>query len=178
MADWAQVQDYGNVVISTGGLEGIGTQLFQTGGGLNAGVQTWPAANRALYIPVIVPTTVTVVKMFMLNGATINGNFDVGIYDDQKNLIVSKGSTAHASANVIQAFDITDTTLSPGVYYFGIASDSATATIQAFTNAIPLCQASGVLSQATAFPLPSPAVWVAAQDAYVPIVRATLRTVV
>src|ERR1044072_5106370 len=114
----------------------------------------FPAANRALYVPFRLSDPITVVKMFVLNGATVSGNIDVGIYDAVGTRLVSKGSTAQAGTSAIQEFDITDTRLGPGLFYMAVAMDNGTATL--FRKSINnfFLRAAGMFQQASAFALP------------------------
>ena len=57
----------------------------------------WPAANRALYIPVWFPSSTVVVEM-RVGFTTAAGNYDIGIYDSNFSLIEAKGSTACSAA--------------------------------------------------------------------------------
>ncbi len=132
---------------------------------------TWPAANRAIYAPVCVQQTVTVKKMALLV-ATQSGNLDVGIYSETGTRLVSSGSTAVAAAG-LQSVDITDTTLSPGVYFLAMCVDNTTA---AFTRGIvPVVaqQIAGVQQQAVgAVTLPATATFANAASAYTPLLFA------
>lgn len=116
-----------------------------------------PVANRAVYVPVRIPDTITVVKMFCHNGATVSGNVDLGIYTSGGTRLVSTGSTAQAGASIVQEFDITDTTLTPGLYYMALAADNATATFIRLAFTVEVGNALGILGQETAFPLPASA---------------------
>lgn len=176
MADWPQLQDFNPVVISPRSIDSIGAELRVNGSVSSAGA--WPTANKAIYVPFVVHQPFTVVKAFVEIG-TASGNIDVGVYDDQKNLIVSDGGHAQAGANAIQSFDLTDTTLNPGVYYMAVAANNTTGTIFrfSFTNNL-WAGAAGVLTQTSAYPLPSTANWAAAADAYVPFLALTSRTTI
>ncbi len=80
-----------------------------------------------IYQPVVVPFEVTVFQMGIGNGATVSGNVDVGIMDQFGTRLVSIGAaTAQAGISQIQTFDITNTTLVPGTYYFAFSQDNAT----------------------------------------------------
>lgn len=157
-----------HICISSMSVESIGMDAATVGGTLS-GAAAWPSANLALYIPFTVYTPFTALQMAILNGSTVSGNFDVGIYDREGNQLVHKGSTAQASITNIQIADITDTTLLPGVYYFGLAFDNTTATLNAYsvTNAgqVGGC---GILSQATAFTLPATATFATASGTVIP----------
>lgn len=122
----------------------------------------WGSANRAVFYPFMLPGPGTALKMFVMNGATINGNVDVGIYDAAGNRLVSAGSTAQSGANALQVFDITDTELAAGVnYYMALASSSSTATF--FADAQSRGRALPVLFVASGFALPSTATLVGQQ---------------
>ena len=90
-----------------------------------------------------------------MNGATVSGNVDMGIYSAGFTKIGSSGSAAQSGTNALQAVDITDTWIGPGDFYFGIACDNTTATFFANNAGVPLLQAAGGLMQASAFALPA-----------------------
>lgn len=121
----------------------------------------WTTANRAIYIPFIVSTQVTAFKMAFENGATLNGNVDVGIYDFNGNRLTSIGSgTAQTGVSVIQIVDIGDVTLTPGYYFMAMSTNSTTATYLSSPTANgtgDFFRSCGIQEQLTAFPLPNPA---------------------
>lgn len=143
---------------------------------------TYPAANRALYTPVYFSRPATILKLFVVNGATSNGNVDVAVYSEASGggpgtRLVSAGSTAQGTVSVVQEFDIADLTVGRGVYYLGIASDSATATFfSAATNINGKSSFAGVLQQATAFPLPATATPAVVSNGTIPIIGVAFRT--
>lgn len=177
MSDWPpQQRPWNAVALSTLDSESVGPLASGTAGYGQA--TAWPSANRAFFVPFLVYSTITVVKMKIANGATISGNVDIGIYDDQKHRLVSTGSTAHAGASVAQTFDITDTTLQPGRYYAALCSSSSTATIGRVNTATAAETKSwGVLMQDPgSVTLPDPAVWVSPSGLFVPYIGMHLRT--
>jgi hypothetical protein len=178
MPDWPITQNVESIVISGGSTDSLGPMLNAMGIALASAAH--PEINRATFVPFSVQSPMTVVKMFTLNGSTINGNVDVGIYDANGVRLVSSGSTAHAGASVIQEFNITDTLLLPGLYYLAIASDSATATFEVWSANGAILRSLGVVGQqTTGFPLPATATFaLLAGGARVPFVSATLRSVV
>ena len=91
---------------------------------------------------------------FVHNGATINGSWDVGIYDQEWKLMVSTGSVTQAGTNAVQEQDITDITIGPGLYYAAFAFSSATAAYFSSTVAGPLA-GTGCNFMLSAFPLPA-----------------------
>lgn len=136
-------------------------------GGASAG-GTWPAANRALYAPFIVEVAVTAYQM-AFEVVTQSGNCDVGIYDELGNRLVSSGSTAVAVAG-LQAIDITDTLLTPGVYYMAMNVDNTTASVmRSSSTPALLLRVLGAQQQAVgAVTLPDPAVFANPASAYFP----------
>lgn len=178
MGDWAQSQDCNQIVISPCSPESLGSDLVvSAAGSFSSGA--WPAANRAIYIPFQVQVPLTIVKIGIFNGTTASGNLDAGVVDEQQNRIVSMGSTAQSGTNAIQPLDITDTLIEPGGYYMTLAMDGTTGTVLKWAPAVALCSAAGVLSQSLgSVTIPDPVTFAAAQDAFIPGMFLTCRTVI
>jgi len=147
----------------------------------------WPAANKAYYIPVYVTGHVAISSMMWRNGATINGNVDVGIYSRDGTRLVSSGSVAHSGVSVIQSTALS-ITLTPELYFLALASSSATATFYRFTYGATLgpmlTQSVGLRASSSSFNLPASAVtagWsgtAAGLGDYFPFLAATGRTLI
>lgn len=177
MPDWPIIRNIDPIVFSPITPESLGASLNAMG--LSMGPVGWPTANKAFYIPISVGGIVTIRKMFIVNGATLSGNVDVGIYDRGGVRLVSIGSTAQAGISVVQEFDITDTILKPGLYYLACAIDNATATIEHVGPALNVAMGLGIAEQTSAFPLPATATFGALTGTTrVPFIGATQRTVV
>lgn len=91
--------------------------------------------SRLVYLtPFVLPYGVVVTKIGWVNSSTVNGTLDVGIYDNNLDLIVSSGSVtqgAGSTTSTYQAGDITDTGLPPGLYYAAlIVSNGSTGVYQ------------------------------------------------
>lgn len=84
---------------------------------------TWQTANRAIFIPFVVPATAIARKMTSGAAAT-SGNIDVGIYNAQGVRLSSSGSTVEAGNP--QTIDIPDVTLYPGNLYYMAMNRSGT----------------------------------------------------
>lgn len=133
----------------------------------------WPTANTAIYVPMPLAVPATIFKMAFIV-ATQSGNCDVGIYDAQKNRLVSSGSTAVGAAG-IQVVDIADTLLTPGVYFLGMNVDNTTASFRRSAPLAEMLRACGVQVQAVgAVTLPDPAVFANPANAYLPALMASL----
>ena len=123
----------------------------------------WPTANRAFFYSFRLFDWATAYQLLVFIGATSSGNIDVGIYDSQKNLVVSAGSTAmSATVNTVQEFNIANTVLPPGDYLIGVACDNNTgACFSTTTNDELIFSYLPIYEQQSAFPLPNPCVPVA-----------------
>jgi hypothetical protein len=131
----------------------------------NTTAAVWPAALRVIYTPVVLQRPYTVTKAGWINGSTVAGNVDAGIYDENGNRLVSTGSTAMAGASTLQTVDITDTKVGPGVVFLAMVTDSATATF-IINNSInvSLSRCSGIQQQLLGA-MPLPATWTPANPA-------------
>ncbi len=142
----------------------------------------WGTADRAMLVPFVLMEAVTVLKLFVHNGGVLFGNVDVGIYDAAFNRLVSSGSVAQAGVSQLQEFDVADTGIGPGQFYLAIAfSEGATETVSWTLNEATINgEALGLLTQASAFPLPDPFVPVVFDDllSILPIFGLSLRTLV
>lgn len=128
------------------------------------GSAAWPAANRAIYIPFKVSEPILVKRLFVYNGATASGNADIGIYSSRAAdrlpdvRLVSAGSTAQAGTSDLQVFDVTDTWLGPGLFYWAFALDNTTGTVTRLNfGGTREGQLSGCMMQSSALPLPAAA---------------------
>lgn len=143
--------------------------VYVTRGGFN-GNGAWPSANRALFAQIVVEEACTVTQMAVLNAATVAGNLSLGIFNQQMARL-NASNAAMAGATTIQVIDITDTLLTPGVYYLAMSSDSATATFnRAQLNGVVL-RAAGGAQMDTAYPLPA-TLTVANPSSYLPVIVA------
>lgn len=179
MSEWPRNQEFNRITISTISPESCGAEI----GCFNVAPASavWPTANTAIFVPFVVNSPIVVVKMGILNGATVSGNVDVGIYDDQQNRLISKGSTAQSGVSAVQSFDITDTSLLPGIYFMALCVDNVTATVYRSSLAITGGPAAlGIYNQAVgAVTLPDPAVFAKPSgNGAIPQMFITARTVV
>lgn len=122
---------------------------------------TWPTANRAIYVPFSIPWPYPVRRVFWSNGSSVTStNWDMGIYTADGTRIYSTTSTAASGVSVLQYVTPTEFVLTPGRYYMALACSSATAARggTGATGAIPARLAmAGYLQEAAALPLPATA---------------------
>lgn len=139
----------------------------------------WPSANLAIYVPLRVPRRVVVRKLWFASGTTGTGNVDMALYDAAGVAVVSATNAAKASELTEQVFDVTDTTVGPGLYFIALSSDSSTDTFLRWAPAAPLPAAYGVLTEASAYPLPSTATFALNQTlAFIPCMGLLLEATV
>ena len=122
------------------------------------GANSASSVNLLRVIPFHIGQTIVVQKMFILNGATVAGNLDIGIFTMDGVKLTSTGSFAQSGANALQAVALpTPYTLYAGQYYMGYASDNASATFQS-TSASSVAGTYTVMAgvaNASSFPLPA-----------------------
>lgn len=139
----------------------------------------WPSANLAVYVPLRVPSRVVVRKLWFASGTTGTGNVDMALYDANGVAVVSATNAAKAASATEQVFDVTDTVVGPGLYFIGLSSDSGTDTFLGWSLAAPLPASSGVLTEASAYPLPATATFAVDQTlARVPVMGVLLESTV
>jgi len=176
MADWPVIRNVSPVVISPASPGVLGEDLG--GMGYTPGSAAWPTANKAIFIPFPVFYPITVYKMFVENGTTLSGSIDVGIYDRGGARKISIGATAQSGTSAIQEFNITDTTLNPGLYYLAIAMDNTTGHVQRWGSNSVINRGIACMEATTSFVLPSTVTFAGLSSSYLPYVAAVLRTTI
>jgi hypothetical protein len=127
-------------------------------------IEAWGTANRATYVPVRVSRRVIVRKLAVGTGTTGTNNLDIGLYDAAGTRLVSTGPQAKGTTLQMQTFDVTDTTIGPGLYYLALNSAGTTDTFfGALGMALGCVAGLGLRSEAVgAVTLPATATWVVA----------------
>jgi hypothetical protein len=125
----------------------------------------WGTANRAIFIPFTLPYGDTVKRLWVINGTVVSGNLDMGIYTydggTSATLLVAIGGAAQTGTSVCQYFDVTDTWLPTGKYYFAFVLDNTTGAVMTSIPATVAFKTFGHAQMSTAYPLPSTATLVA-----------------
>lgn len=156
-------------IISTASDWSVGGVVRLMGGGSLA--SSTMVANRAYYMPLHLPATVSAKRMCYCVG-TVGGTdtIQLGIYDEAGNRIVaSTAATVGTAANFVFQ-DITDTVLQPGSYYLACVLNGTTATILRWGLTTTPAGQLACLQQATAAPLPNPATFAASNDNVIPYI--------
>lgn len=111
---------------------------------------TYPAASRILAFPFMLLEPYLVQKVWWMNGATATtDSADVGVFtEDGATKLVSAGSTAIATASVVQEVDVTDTVLPRGRYWCAYIQGGTTATPAGWTTSLMQLRMIGCVQQA------------------------------
>jgi hypothetical protein len=126
-----------------------------------ASAVTLPANNYIIYIPIPVRKRTTALKLWVFPQTTGTDNIQLGIYNRAGSKLVATATTAKSTTVDMQVIDITDTKLSPGLYYWALQCAAATATFQGVASTAPHNAGMGIRSEAAgSFGLPTTATWV------------------
>jgi hypothetical protein len=132
----------------------------------------WPAANRAIYLPVMLEEPMRLVTTLVFNGtAAVTGSWDVGIYTVDGTRLGSTGATAQAGLNAPQTIPLTAPVfVDRGVYYIALMGTSASMSVYRFAGGVAGDYlAWGAYQEATAGSLPATATFASNTTAFVPM---------
>jgi hypothetical protein len=152
----------------------IGIALGALNGGSTPSSGAWPAANDALFVPVVNKQTVLIKRLYAINGGTVSGNIDVALLSKGPRLLRSAGSTAQSGTNAPQFFDVTDIVIGPGIYYLSVALDNTTGTLFRGNISLRYLQAIGMAKQASGFAIPSAPTLATVTANYLPLIGAEI----
>ena len=165
-------------IISSDSLFSLGPQLAARAVAAPTSV-AWGLGSRAMYIPFTVTESITVVKLWALNGATVSGNIDMGVYNTAAVLQIAATEATQTGINALQEFNVPDTVLAAGIYYLGIVLDNTTGTFLMYAAPTTASMKSlGLYLQAAAYPLPSPATFATATAAAIPVCGMSTRVTI
>jgi len=135
------------------------------------GTGAWGTAHLIIYVPLRLPEAGTVLKVFVANAGTVNGNFNVGLYSSSGTKAWETGSTAMSGTNAPQFVNIADQSVAAGLYYLAMQTDSTTAQYDRITASSQFdADRWGVLEEAAAsFALPATATFVRRTATWVPV---------
>lgn len=139
---------------------------------------TYPAANEAFFVPFRQFRTVNLVRLWVANGTSVSGNFDIGIYTRSGSKLVSAGSTAQSGTSTLQSVTIAYQLL-PGEYFLAVAMDNTSGHLFRASNTLQQsCTLLGAKKMAAAFPLPATATLETMDQDYFPAIGMATVTVV
>lgn len=156
----------------------MGVLIGSLAGGSTPASAAYPNANDALLTPLYLEQFSTIKRLFVLNGAVVSGNIDIGIYTQGGAKIVSSGSTVQSGTSSNQIYDVTNFSLGPGRYYLAMALDNVTGRIVRAglsTNAVKLM---GMARMTSAFPLPNQITFMPMTSGYLPVMGIELGSII
>lgn len=177
MADWPSSGDPNRLLIAPYSAQALGVELAALAATAPASV-AHGTANLARAYPFVLSEPAMLLRAWWFNGATVNGNTDVGVYTLDGTRLFSTGATAQATTNAIQEVDITDYQLGRGTYYAALSSSSSTATYFSFNVNLHFAKAMGWWQMASAHVLPATATPAAFSSAIEPLFGFSLRNLV
>lgn len=182
MSQWPFIPEPVLVTVHTMSIEGcLGTRMYnEANTGLTGTTSSaWPSSNLAIFEPFAVTMPTIFSKLFLMNGATISGNVDLGVYSMDGTRIVSAGSTAQSGAGTLQVLTVSTTTIGPGTYYMAMAADNGTASyFKGAVGQVLRTRVTGCAQMATAFPLPATATFAIVGQDYIPLIGLSTRNTI
>ena len=170
--NFTELMREGGVISIQSMLAALNTVSYASGVNFAA----YPTANTAIYIPFRTAVPLIATAMYIHNGATVSGNFDLGIYTDDGTRLVSSGSTAQSGISTLQVVDITDTLLGSGlVFYMAVSFDNTTATVGKIAISAVRGRVVGIAEEASAFALPATATFAVFTQTMAPHIGITTR---
>lgn len=156
-------------VLGTDNVHALGASRRTIGAGGTPTSTAWPAANRAIAIPIWLPDAMVVSSLFIANGGTASGNLDLGIYTIDGAKVVAKGTTAQTGTSTLQILTVTATPVGPGPYYMVAVLDSTAGFAQAYATAVVAEQQMGVVQSAAAVPLAATLTFASPAATFIPL---------
>lgn len=141
-------------LLTPASVQAVGVQLSANSSSVNS-TTAWGSANRSMIVPFQLTDVFVCTTAFVLNGGTLNGNWDVGVYSDAMTLLGHTGSQSQAGASTFQTAALS-LTLAPGRYWMAFSASSATAVYQAWlTGSASRARVMGIRQADSNFPLAS-----------------------
>lgn len=97
----------------------------------NPVAMTWPAANRAIYIPFELSSALAVQRLMICNNFAPAGTVDLGVYSLAGVRLVSTGALARVGGSLNQHYAAAVNLTGPGWYYIGAVCTSVAVGITA-----------------------------------------------
>jgi hypothetical protein len=164
-------------IISTLDLCSCGDVMAALGGATPA-TAAWTTANMVRFVPFYITQAIVVVKLLAYNGTTAAGNNDMGIFDRAGNRLVAGANPAQSGTSAWQEFDITDTALTPALYFVGLKNDGTTGTYFRYNDTRPARLTGACSAAGAAGGLASSYTYAVLDTTYIPVVAMALRTTI
>ena len=176
MSDWPSNGPAVPAFLSTASAESCGIQLLAMGVAIPPTEVLWPLADLAIFVPFRIDRPTAIGTVWQINGGTLSGFFDIGLYNSVGRRLWASGSQAQSGTSNRQGTLVAsgDGVLlpGPGWFYLALAVDNALADFLAYAPTFP--ELMGAVYVTTAFPLPALATFAPGSTAfYLPVVGMT-----
>lgn len=101
--------------------------LISNNAGFSVVFTSWPSANLAIYMPILMPCRFTVARFMVANGNVVAGNINMGLYSGSGKLLCSTGATAQSGTSAVQYVGITNQSFPMGDYFLALLASSTSA---------------------------------------------------
>jgi hypothetical protein len=132
----------------------------------------WPAANRAIYVPVLFPLPAYVRSFWIYNGDTVGGTIDIGFCTYKSyTKVFSTGLKTCAGTDAIQTFTLAKPQwIGPGRFYYVISKSTIDPvfSVQVYLG-VPIAQFTHEAQEDSAHPIPDTGTPVSITSAFLPI---------
>lgn len=133
---------------------------------------TYPAANLAIFIPMFLEVPFRAQGGLWVNGSSVTGTADSGIYTLTGTRVVSTGATTRSGASSVDGTDFpSEVLIPPGAYYLAFSASSGAANTAFLNTSVTsaIGKPAGLLQMASAHPLPATATFAAWSSTGYPI---------
>ncbi len=164
-------------VLSSGSAEAVSNISLAASTGVTSAA--WPVANLGIFVPFTLRSPYLVRRLWWVNGASVAGTTDMGVYTQGGARLVSAGPQTQAGTSQVQTFTPTAVLLDPGSYYMALSASSTSATyLRWVALTARLLQMWGVAQQGSVATLPDPFTLAAIGSTYLPLFGIANATVI
>lgn len=156
-------------------MESIGVDMIEAGATAlyNSASALNPTADLAYYIPFFLCKRVKVPILWCLNGAAVQGNIDIKLYNVDGVALTPSVQRAQAGINTYQTINIAAVWIGPGLHYMAVVlSDAAVGTFfrtTMFANGAPAITGMQQQQLGAGAALPDVATFATITGNYIPI---------
>ena len=175
MTDFAQ-PSLTPLLITTFSRFGCGKLIRNYGGAITPASSAWQTVDTMLYLPLWLPFPYVVRRLFWVNGSSANGNWAIGLLNQEGVRIYGSAATAASGASQPQYVATSSPILlAPGRYYLALTHSSAAANHawsgNNFNN--PRMKMAGILQEASQSTVPATWTPVTASSSLIPLAGIT-----
>lgn len=153
-----------NIITSYGSRCFAAAELRAVNGMAQPASATYPSANLAIFIPIFTLVPFRAQGGIWVNGSSVTGTADLGVYTLLGTRVVSTGATTRSGASSVQGQDFAaEVLIPPGAYYLAFSASSGAANTAFLNTSVTsaIGKPAGLLQMASAHALPATATFAA-----------------